>query len=255
MKLTNKVALVTGGAQRVGRVIALALAQEGADVVISHLGTPEDAAETRAAIEALGRRCLVCEADMRSIPALRAMVDKIDRTFGRLDILIHNAANFNDYPIEEVTEEIWDSSQDIICKGPFFLSQAAIPLMLRHKAGRMIALVGNSYYENWPTFIPHSVAKVGLAKLMQGFAVALSPYIQCTALCPADILSSAGGLHIQAKKGEQMADESAEFITVNGQTLRRGNPAQVAELIVYLCTCSGYMNGAVIPLDGGKHCL
>ena len=127
--------------------------------------------------------------------------------------------------------------------------------MMKNKSGRMVALIGNSYYENWPTFIPHSIAKTGLAKMMQGFAVALSPYIQCNAICPADILSSAGGLHIQQKKGEVMETQDADTLTINGQILRRGNPQEVAELVVYLCGCSSYMNGAVIPLDGGKNCI
>ena len=255
MNLTNKVALVTGGAIRVGKVIALELAKAGADVVISYYGTEEEAQATKHEIEQLGRRCLAVAADMRNIPQLQAMIKEIDAAFGRLDFIIHNAANFNDCPMDQVTEEIWDSSQEIICKGAFFLSQAAIPLMMKHKSGRMVALIGNSYYESWPTFIPHSIAKVGLAKMMQGFAVALSPYIQCNAICPADILSSAGGLHIQQKKGEVMANQDADTLEVNGQILRRGNPEEVAELVVYLCGCSSYMNGAVIPLDGGKNCI
>ena len=145
MKLDHKVALVTGGAIRVGKIISKALAEAGADLVISYWGTEAEARETKAEIERMGRRCMIYEANMRSIPQLQALIAAVDAEFGRLDILIHNASNFNEGPMSDVTEEIWDSSHEIILKGAFFLSQAAVPLMMRHKSGRMIAMIGNSY--------------------------------------------------------------------------------------------------------------
>ncbi len=256
MKLDHKVALVTGGAIRVGKIISKALAEAGADLVISYWGTEAEAQETKAEIERMGRRCMIYEANMRSIPQLQALIAAVDAEFGRLDILIHNASNFNEGPMSDVTEEIWDSSHEIILKGAFFLSQAAVPLMMRHKSGRMIAMIGNSYYENWPTYIPHSIAKVGLVKLMECLAVTLSPYIQCTALCPATIMTSAvGGYSPVLQARSENIDETDRTITVSGQKLVMGVPEQVAELIVYLSGCSNYMNGAVIPIDGGKHLL
>ena len=255
MRLDNKVALVTGGAIRVGKVIAKALAEAGADLVISYWGTQAEAEQTQREIQAMGRRCMICEANMRSIPQLQAMVDEIERQFGRLDILIHNASNFNEGPMSEVTEEIWDSSHEIILKGAFFLSQAAAPLMMKHKSGRILAMIGDSYYENWPLYIPHSIAKVGLVKLMECLAVTLSPYIQCTALCPATIMTSAVGGYSPALKARAEIQEESRTLKINGQEIVMGNPEQVAELIVFLCGCSSYMNGAVIPIDGGKHLL
>lgn len=256
MKLDNKVALVTGGAIRVGKIISKALAEAGADLVISYWGTEAEARETKAEIEHMGRRCMIYEANMRSIPQLQALIAAVDAEFGRLDILIHNASNFNEGAMSEVTEEIWDSSHEIILKGAFFLSQAAVPLMMKHKSGRMIAMIGNSYYENWPTYIPHSIAKVGLVKLMECLAVTLSPYIQCTALCPATIMTSAvGGYSPVLQSRSEIIDEEDRTITVSGQKLVMGIPEQVAELIIYLSGCSNYMNGAVIPIDGGKHLL
>lgn len=255
MDLSGKVALITGGGIRVGAVISLALAKNGADIVLSYWGTEEETQKTQRQIEAMGRQCMIYEANMRDINALQEMIRAVERRFGRLDILVHNASNFNDYPYAEITEEIWDSSQEIICKGAFFLSQAAVPLMKKHHFGRMIAMIGDSYYCTWPTFIAHSVAKVALVKVMEGLAIALSPEIQCTAICPADILSSNGGRHIQSSRGEQLKGENSDYIEISGQTLKRGNPDDVAELVVYLSGCGSYMNGAVIPLDGGKHLL
>lgn len=255
MRLDNKVALVTGGAIRVGKVISKALAEAGADLVISYWGTRAEAEQTQGEIQAMGRRCMIYEANMRDIPQLRSMVEETDRQFGRLDILIHNASNFNEGPMSQVTEEIWDSSHEIILKGAFFLSQAAAPLMMKHKSGRVLAMIGDSYYENWPLYIPHSIAKVGLVKLMECLAVELSPYIQCSALCPATIMTSAVGGYSPALKARAEICEESRTMKINDREIVMGNPEQVAELIVYLCSCSNYMNGAVIPIDGGKHLL
>ena len=126
---------------------------------------------------------------------------------------------------------------------------------MRRREGRIMAMIGNSYYENWPDFIPHTLAKVGLAKLMQSLAVTLSPYIQCNAICPAVIYPSAAGQdqHILRSRGESHA---GEYEKLRGEALfHRGTPEEVGELVVYLAGCSGYLTGAVIPIDGGKSAL
>jgi NAD(P)-dependent dehydrogenase (short-subunit alcohol dehydrogenase family) len=258
MDLAGKVALVTGGAQRVGRVLCLALAEAGADIVVNHWRTPDDAATLRDAIEELGRRCLVVECDITDVEASGAMIDKVEEEFGRLDVLVHNASNFNLSPFLDVTEDVWESSIGVNLKAPFFLSQAAARLMLKNGSGRMMALVGNSYFENWPDAVPHVVAKTGLAKLMQSLAVALSPTIQCNAICPARILPSAEGQdeQVMEARGELVPEkEETTFYREGDVVLREGTPEDVAELVVYLAGCSGYMTGGVIPIDGAKHAL
>ena len=255
MDLSGKVALITGGSQRVGRILCLALARAGADIVMNYWRTEEDARNTQKEIESIGRRCLAIEADISDIQQSRQMINRVEKEFGRLDILVHNASNFNESPFFDVTESIWESSLGVNLKGPFFLSQAAAALMMKHSSGRIIALIGNSYYENWPEFIPHTIAKIGLAKLMQSLAITLSPYIQCNAICPAVIYPSAHGqdLHILESRGEAHAGQYEKFR--EGTILHRGTPEEVAELVVYLSGCSNYFNGAVIPIDGGKSAL
>ena len=254
MDFSGKVVLITGGAEKAGRIFALEYAKAGADLVISHYRMPKEAEETKAEIEALGRRCLAVEANNRSIGQLQNLVKEIEAFYGRLDVIVHNASNFNDQPIEQVTEEIWDSSMEIILKGPFFLCQAAAPLMLKNGGGKMVAMIGNSYFENWPNFIPHSIAKVGLAKLMQLLAITYSPNIQCNAVCPASFLDSSSGSGILAARGEAV-DPSANTITVNGVRLHRGNPYEVCELLLFLTGTNRYLNGAVVPIDAGKHLI
>jgi NAD(P)-dependent dehydrogenase (short-subunit alcohol dehydrogenase family) len=254
MTLLGKVALVTGGAQRAGRFIALALARVGADLVVNHFRTAMDAEDTRAQVAALGRRCLILEADVADPGQGRSIIQTTEKEFGRLDVLVHNASNFNRCPVLDVTEEIWESSLGVNLKGPFFLSQAAARLMLKNGSGRIIALIGNSLYENWPQFVPHAIAKTGLAKMMQSLAIALSPQIQCNAICPASFYPSEGNQTqvITGQRGEELHDR---FSLVQGVKLHKGNPEEVAELVVYLAGCSNYLNGVVIPLDGGKQAI
>lgn len=252
MDLAGKVALVTGGAQRVGRVISLALARAGAHIALNHWQTGEDARKTCSDIQNLGVRCVPIEADISDVSHVEGIIDVIQREFGRLDILVHNASNFNQCEFMSVSEDMWDSSFNVNLKGPFFLSQAAARLMLQHGSGRIISLVGNSYYENWPNFIPHTIAKTGLARLTQALAVALSPHIQCNAICPASILPSQDGqdVSIMSARGETHSSSGVECS--RGVWLHQGCPEEVAELVVYLAGCSNYLTGAVIPIDGGK---
>ena len=251
---SGKVVLVTGGAEKAGKFFALQYAKAGADLVITHYKMPQAAEETAREIRELGRRCLVVEADNGSVEQLERVVEEIDAAYGRLDVLLHNASNFNNQPIDQVTEAIWDSSMNIILKGAFFLSKKAAGLMMKNGGGKILAMIGNSYYENWPDFIPHSIAKVGLAKLMQLLAITYSPHIQCNAICPASFLDSAEGDGILAARGETI-DMENRTITVGGIPLHRGGPEDVIQLLMFLSSCTRYVNGAVIPIDGGKNLI
>jgi NAD(P)-dependent dehydrogenase (short-subunit alcohol dehydrogenase family) len=259
MDLSGKLALVTGGTYRVGRYLSLALAKAGADVVVNYWKTPREAEETKQYIENLGRKCLTIEANIADISENQSMIDIIEEKFGRLDILVHNAGNFNQAPFFEINEKMWDSSMNLILKGPFFLSQRAAKLMLKNGFGKMIAIIGNSYFENWPDFIPHTVAKTAMAKLMQSMAIALSPTIQCVAICPSTVLTGEDGKDEaqRAARGEtgSVNDQNSTTYIERGITMHRGNPEELAELVVYLSGCSRFLNGNVIALDGGKTIL
>jgi len=244
--LTGKVALITGGDRRAGKVFTLALAKAGADIAVNYWKSEADAVETKKEVEALGRKCLMREVSIADIEGMKNFVDEIDKTFGRLDILVHNASNFNHAPFQEVTEEHWDGSMDIILKGPFFLSQAASKLMMKNGGGRMIALIGNSSYEIWPDRIPHTIAKCGMLRLMENLAVTLSPHIQCNCVCPGPFFKGRPGY-------EKRYDE--KFVNMSGHIVRNGDVDSVAELVLFLASCTEYINGAVIPIDGGKRLI
>lgn len=252
MKLNGKVALITGGAIRVGRQLALSLAKAGADIVINHWKTPEEAQKTKADIEKLGRRCLSVEADMKSVNDMKILIQEIEKEYDRLDIVVHNAGNFNRQSFEDITEEIFYSSIDTIVKGPLFLSQSAVKLMMKNKSGKFIAIIGNSYIENLPDYIVHGIAKTGLAKLMQGLALAYSPYIQCYAICPDNILDpDKGQFTYNDNRDSDIVSIEEDVVEKKGIKLRKGNPRDLAELVIYLSGCTSYLNGNVIILDGG----
>lgn len=259
--LAGRVVMITGGAERVGRVFSLALARVGASVVINHWRTAAAAESTAAEIRALGSECLIVEGDISDVPFTQHLVDVAVAKFGRLDVLVHNASNFFATPFLEVTEADFERSMGVNLKGPFFLSQAAARVMVKQGSGRILAMVGESYYESWPDYAAHCVAKVGLAKLMKVLAVTLSPVVQCNAICPASILppDDRADLTLAAQRGEVWisgdGSSSSEAPATDLSRLVQGTPDNVAELVVYLATCSNYLTGSVLTIDGGKSAI
>jgi NAD(P)-dependent dehydrogenase (short-subunit alcohol dehydrogenase family) len=255
MSLHGQVVLVTGGAERVGRVIVTALARAGADVVINHWGTPQAAQATASEVAALGRRARIVEADIRDPDASRSMVEQVVDEFGRLDVLVNNASSFVERPFAEVTSADFDQSFDVNIRGPFFLCQAASRAMLQQGSGKIIAMVGESYFESWPDFAAHCCSKVALAKLMQVLAVALAPTVQCNAVCPASVLppEDRSDIALAASRGEQW--EKQDGVASDLSRLRQGRPEDVAEFVTYLASSTAYLTGAVLSIDGGKSAL
>ena len=129
--LQGQVALVTGAAKRLGRAVALRLAEEGADVVIHYRSSVADAQAAVAEIEKLGRRGKAIAADLTSVTDIKRLFDEAAKQYGRLDILVNCAANFLPSSIISTTEEVWDASLDANLKAPFFCAQAAAPLLRR----------------------------------------------------------------------------------------------------------------------------
>lgn len=238
--LAGRVALVTGSAERVGRELALGLAAAGADIVVNHLRQAAKARAVVREIEMLGRRATAIEADVAVPEECRLLVQSSLQQMGHLDVLVHNASSFVQGDFLELSEHDFDRSLGVNLRGPFFLSQAAAAHMIERGGGKIIAIAGNSLFEAWPDFVSHSVAKAGLARLMELLAVALSPHVQCVTVCPAEILPT----------GEPGADDGAR--TYADVELLAGRPKDLVELVVYLSGSTPYLNGAVIPLDGAK---
>src|SRR5689334_1855647 len=172
--LQGKVALVTGSAKRLGRAVALRLAQEGADIVVHYRASRVEANDCVQQIERIGRRALAIAADLESVPEIKRLVDEAAKHFGRLDILVNSAANFLPASMVSTTEQIWDSALDTNLRAPFFCVQAAAPL-LRRSRGCIINFADTGGLLAWTGYIPHSVSKAGVVMLTKVLAKAFAP--------------------------------------------------------------------------------
>lgn len=240
MEISGKAALVTGGARRVGRALALALADAGADVIINFNASAEDAAATVADIETRGRRAVAIQADVAQAQDVARLIAGAERALGRLDILVNNASLFERTPLPQISEAEWDRVLGVNLKGPFLLSQAAAPLLARDGGGAIINIVDLSALQPWPSFAHHAVSKAGLLHLTRVLARALAPAVRVNSIAPGTVLPPDG----------TTGEEGSERRVIR----REGEPADVAAALLYLVR-SDFVTGENLIVDGGRMLL
>jgi NAD(P)-dependent dehydrogenase (short-subunit alcohol dehydrogenase family) len=236
--LHGRVALVTGAAKRLGRAVALRLAEEGADVVVHYRSSVGEAQSAVAEIEKFGRRGVTIAADLTSVADIKRLFDEAAKQFGRLDILVNSAANFLPSSIISTTEEVWDASLDSNLKAPFFCAQAVAPLLRRTK-GCIINFADTGGLLGWPGYIAHSVSKAGVVMLTKVLAKALAPEVRVNAIAPGTI----------TMPGDP-PEWDADFIKL-APLGRTGAPSDIADAVLFLVH-SQFMTGQTIVLDGGR---
>lgn len=236
--MRGRVALVTGAAKRLGRAVALRLAEEGADVVIHYRSSAAEAQSAVAEIEKMGRRGVAIAADLTNVADIKRLCDEAAKHFGRLDILVNCAANFLPSSIISMTEEVWDSSLDSNLRAPFFCAQAAAPLLRRSK-GCIVNFADAGGLLGWPGYIAHSVSKAGVVMLTKVLAKALAPEVRVNAIAP-------GTISMPGDPPEWEAD----FIKL-APLRRTGTPSDIADAVVFLVQ-SQFMTGQTIVVDGGR---
>ena len=243
MDIEGKVALVTGAAKRVGRSIALALAERGAELVVHYRTSDREAQEVLALAKKLGGKPAAVRADL-SVPAeVGTMVDSALRAFGRVDILVNSAAIFYRTPFPTLTEAVWDRFLAVNLKAPFLLCRQAGEIMCKQGYGKIVNVADIAGTKVWADFIPYSVSKAGLLALTTGLAKALAPAVQVNAICPGTVLLPDGSA----------PDEQAR--AVERVPLRRlGAPEDIARAAVYLVE-SDFVTGEVLTVDGGQRLL
>jgi NAD(P)-dependent dehydrogenase (short-subunit alcohol dehydrogenase family) len=239
LPLAGRVALVTGGAKRLGRAIALRLAQEGADVVVHYGKSRAGANEAVSEIEALGRRAVAIHAELTKASSIKQLFVDLEKHFARLDMLINSAANFIQGDFAAVTEEIWDASLDTNLKAPFFCAQAAAPLLKKSGKGVIINFSDTGGLIGWPDYLPHSISKAGIILLTKGLAKALAPDIRVNAIAPGTI----------SMPGDPPSWE-ADFVR-RAPLGRAGTPAEITEAVLFLIR-SEFITGHVLVIDGGR---
>ena len=236
--LLGKSALVTGGAKRIGRSIALALAHAGADVAITYRSSPAEAQETVAAVLALGRRSVAMECDVRSEASVQAAVDLAAAKLGRIDVLVNNAAIFETAPLEKLSLEQWDAVFETNARGPFLVTRAALPC-LRDAGGRVVNLGSLGGLEPWASHAHYCSSKAAVHMLTQTMAKAFAPEIAVNCVAPGWI--------------EMEGDDAELAARFAGKTpmRRNGSPEDVARAVLFFAAESSFVTGQILAVDGG----
>lgn len=243
MDLHGKVALVTGGAVRVGKAIALALADGGADIAFSYNTSVEAAAETAAEIRAKGRRAFYAKADAGQVSEAQALVEAAAANLGRLDVLVNSASLWRRTPFATLDEATWDRVYSVMVKGTAFTSHAAAPYLTAHGDGAIVNIIDLSAYLPFPNFMAHSAGKAGVLNLTYSLAAELAPAVRVNAIAPGPVMPQPG-----------LTEEELRA-TARRTLLRRwGSPEDVAGAVRFLAEAS-YITGAVIHVDGGEHLM
>jgi 3-oxoacyl-[acyl-carrier protein] reductase len=246
LPLQGKVALITGSVRRNGRAMALALAGDGAAIVVHAKNSGDEAAAVAKEIEECGGRAMVHLADVADEAAVQGMIDAIVAKFGRLDILINNAANRNQVPFAELTLENWDAVMDVVLGGAFLCSRAAIPHMIAAGGGTIINIGGLTGHTGAHGRAHVVTAKAGLVGLTKALAVEFGAKgITVNCVVPGQI----GGVR-SATSGE-LAPKPGGDLNVVG---RMGTFEEVAAMVRTLCLPTGqYITGQTIHINGGKY--
>jgi pteridine reductase len=237
----GKVALVTGAARRVGKAIALALADRGAHVVITYNSSGAEALATLGEIEARGVQGLVLQGNITYSGDVDAIVRQVIDRFGRIDILVNNASNYYKTPFETLTEEQWDDLVGTNLKGTFLVSKRVGDEMLKTGAGKIINLADWAGFRPYKNYIPYCVAKAGVIALTTALAKTLAPHIQVNAVAPGPVLLP-----------EDFSDTLRQAIVRATPLKRIGTPDDIAQTVVFLVEGSDFITGAIIPVDGGR---
>lgn len=240
MDLEGKTVLVTGGAQRVGRVISLTLAAAGANVVINYNTSADAANETAGEVEALGVGALPVAADVADYQQVGAMVNAAKARFGGIDVLVNNASTFvpDRFPTDDLT--VWNRSIGVLVNGPFFCTNLVAPSMLERGAGVIVGVSDLSAFEAWPGYAGHAVGKSAILAMTRQFALELAPTIRANAIVPGPALRP------------HNYDDAKYERTANKTLLERwGTPEEMAHGVKFLVEAD-YITGEHIVIDGGQ---
>jgi pteridine reductase len=237
----GKVALVTGAARRVGKAIALTLAERGAHVIITYNTSEAEALATAREIEAHGVEGMALKGNITRSDDVDAIVRQVLAHFGRIDILVNNASNYYKTPFETLTEAQWDDLVGTNLKGTFLVSKRVGDEMLKTGTGKIINLADWAGFRPYKDYMPYCVAKAGVIALTTALAKTLAPHVQVNAVAPGPVLLP-----------EDFSDDLRRAVVQATPLKRIGTPDDIARTVVFLVEGSDFITGAVIPVDGGR---
>jgi len=236
--------MVTGSVKRLGRDIALRLAELKFDVVLNYFNSSDDEAKRTADdILSKGVDVLCVKADLKNVEEIKSMFCEVEKKYGRLDILVNNAAIFDRVDFFDVTEEIFDEFINMNLKNAFFCSQEAAKLMMKSKDKpcSIINISSLGGIENWQMVMPYSLAKAGVIKLTKLLAKRLAPDILVNSIAP-------GTIWIDGDENKTAKNEKQEEYPMK----RFGKSEDINSMIEYLTIKNKWTTGNVFVVDGGK---
>lgn len=240
--LTDKVALITGGAQRVGAMTARLLHAAGVNLVLHYRSSRQQALDLQSELNALRKNSVILvQADLLETIKLKAIIKSCIEQWGRLDILINNASSFYPTPIGKVSERDWDDLIGSNMKAPFFLSQAAAPYLEQQK-GCIISIVDIHAERPMEGHSVYNMAKAGLAMLVKTLAFELGPKVRVNGVAPGAIMWP----------DNDMDELTKQRIVSRTYLKRKGSAQDIARTVLFLAAHADYISGQVIAVDGGR---
>ena len=237
--LQGKTALVTGGARRLGHASALALAHAGANVAITYRESARDASRTVAALRAAGVKAAAISCDVTDENSVRSMIREVTREFGRLDILLNNAANYNTADFEKITLAQWDGIFASNVRGPFLVSREALPA-LRKSKGKIINMGSLGGLRPWSDHAHYCSSKAALHMLTRVMSKALAPEIAVNAVAP-------GMIDLDEKAAAAFMRKMAKKTPMR----RNGKGSEIAEAVLFFAQAPHFITGQILAVDGG----
>ena len=246
LKPNQKVALVTGAGRNIGRAIALALARDGFALVINVRSSEAEGQAVVDELHAMGTPAILCLADVADQSSVQAMMDKVSRIWGRLDVLVNNAAIRREAPVEEVTLTAWRETLGVVLDGAFFCAQAALPLLRESFAGAIINIGGLTAHTGAKNR-PHVVtAKAGLVGLTRALAHDLAPRITVNCVSP--------GMISTVRNSATVSGAPNHHAVHHPLMERRGTAQEVADMVAWLAGSQArFVTGQVLHVNGGTY--
>jgi NAD(P)-dependent dehydrogenase (short-subunit alcohol dehydrogenase family) len=247
--LRGKACLITGGALRLGRASALALAQAGADVAITFRNSAREAQQTVVDLSSLGVRAFALHCDVTDEASVKSMMKEAGRELGRIDILVNNAANYATADFERLTVRQWDAMFASNTRGPFLVSREALKWMRRRRTGllrsepieaKIIHMGSLGGMRPWPTHAHYCSSKAALHMLTKVMAKALAPEIAVNAVAPGMI-----------DLGEKAAAAFMKSMAKQTPMLRNGRGDEIAAAVLFFATAPQFITGQILAVDGG----
>lgn len=234
MQIAGKIALVTGGAVRIGEIISRTLAKRGAKLAIHYCHSGKEASK----LSQIGE---IFKADLNEYAEIKKLVCAVEKKLGSIDILINNAGIFEKSPFFEMTEEDWDRHMNINLKASYLLSKLVAKSMLKKRYGKIINIVADADEKPHINYLAYSVSKAALIGLTKALGKELAPHIQVNAISLGAILPP-----------KEMTSKQKKLVAEKTLLKRWGDPEEIANAVLFLIEGTDYATGSTVTINGGR---